>query len=222
MTLRFPSKTAKQVLWLTPLRRWMLHRYPYNFTPEQLCFLVSCIIETNTVPGQIVEIGCAVGHTTVFLDKHLQNAGIRKEYVCIDTFGGFVDQDISWEVKSRGKPSQVLRDAFSVNTLHWFRYTMKLNGCADVKAVATNVKNYSFQEPISFCLCDVDLYKPTSYSLRNVWSVLSPGGVIVVDDCKDGNIWDGAYEAYREFIGEPRMNLEARIMYDKLGVIRKI
>jgi len=35
---------------------------------------------------------------------------------------------------------------------------MKLNGRTDVKALATDVKNYSFQEAISFCLCDVDLY----------------------------------------------------------------
>jgi len=70
---------------------------PIHLHTEQLSFLVSCVNEINTAPGQIVEIGCAVGRTTVFLNKHLQNVGIRKEYVCTDTFGGFVDQDISEE-----------------------------------------------------------------------------------------------------------------------------
>ncbi len=214
------SKSAKRALWFTPLRRWMFYRYSYNFSPEQLSFLISCITATKAIPGAIVEIGCAQGQTTVFLNKHLQYAGISKRYVCIDTFGGFVEQDVSWEVTSRGKPRTALHNSFLINSLSWFRHTLESNGCSDVACVQTDVKRHSFQEPVSFCLCDVDLYKPTLYTLRNIWPVLSPGGIMVVDDCKDKNIFDGAYQAYREFIGE--IGQEASVLLDKLGVIRKV
>ena len=215
----FASKLVRRALWFTPFRRWMFYRYLYSFRPDQLCFLLSCITETKAIPGAIVEVGCAQGLTTVFLNKHLQFAGIVKQYVCIDTFGGFVEQDISLEV-SRGKNAQALRDALHVNSLRCFRYTLESNGCSHVVCVQTDVKRYSFQEPVSFCLCDVDLYAPTLNTLRNVWPVLSPGGIVVVDDCRDKGIFDGGYQAYREFTRD--VGLEATVVLDKLGVIRKV
>lgn len=212
-------KLEKRVLWFTPLRRWLFYRYSYNFTPGQLCYLVSSITETGSVPGAIIEVGCAQGHTTVFLNKHLQSSGIVKPYLCIDTFGGFVEQDLAWEVTSRGKAELNSCDGFSINSLAWFRQTLESNGCSGVMCIQTDVKKHLFREPVSFCLCDVDLYKPTLYTLRSVWPVLSPGGIIVVDDCQDENRWDGAYQAYREFTSE--LGLEATVVQDKLGIIRK-
>ena len=54
-------------------------------------------------------------------------------------------------------------------------------------------------------------------SLKAVYERSAPGGVIVVDDCKPGNTFDGAYQAYCEFIGERK--LTSLIVHDKLGII---
>jgi predicted O-methyltransferase YrrM len=81
------------------------------------------------------------------------------------------------------------------------------------------VQQYDFQRPISFCLLDVDLYQPTISALRKVWPMLSPGGIIVVDDCKPANQFDGAMQAYTEFTESAR--LPARYMLDKLGILKK-
>src|SRR5262249_6980206 len=43
--------------------------YNYMFDPEQLRFLMDCVVATKNVPGACVEAGCAKGATTAFLRK---------------------------------------------------------------------------------------------------------------------------------------------------------
>ena len=205
-------------LWFTPFRRYIYHRYQYAFTPEQLSFLVNCINQTRDVAGMIYEIGCAGGATTVFLNKHLESSSIDKKYICLDTFKGFTTHDVSWEVLHRGKRKEDLL-GFERNSPCWFRYTMKANACARVMCVVTDVQEYTFREKVSFCLLDVDLYRPTLHALQAIWPLLEPGGIIVVDDCLDGHTYDGAFQAYIEFTR--RMNLPQEIVLQKLGVIAR-
>jgi predicted O-methyltransferase YrrM len=108
---------------------------------------------------------------------------------------------------------------FSDIGLRRFRHTLQLNGFSDVISVATDVKRYSLPDSISFCLLDVDLYKPTLYALETMWPRLSTGAIVVVDDCKDFEKWDGAYQAYIEFTSA--MKLKPQVVLEKLGIIRK-
>jgi predicted O-methyltransferase YrrM len=212
------SSVARALLWYTPFRRFMHYRYAYNFTPEQLAFFVQCINETRDVCGDIFEVGCATGHTTCFLNRHLQMAGIAKDYYCIDTFGGFTTADVAFEIEKRGKKRGDFT-GFRNNSLKRFEYTLKRNSCRRTFCVQSDVQQYEFQRPISFCLLDVDLYKPTISALRKVWPMLSPGGIIVVDDCKPANQFDGAMQAYTEFTESER--LSSRYTLDKLGILKK-
>jgi hypothetical protein len=43
------------------------------------------------------------------------------------------------------------------------------------------------------------------------------GGIIVVDDCRPNQLFDGAYKAYIEFI--EKHQLPEKIILDKLGII---
>lgn len=209
---------TRALLWYTPFRRYMYYRYAYSFSPAQLTFLITCLNETRELPGDIFEIGCAVGHTTCFLNRHLQVSGIHKDYYCIDTFQGFLKEDVSYEVSEKGKKWSDFT-GFRVNRLSWFQYTMKRNDCRNVRCVQTDVQKYQFTRPISFCLVDVDLYRPTLYALQSIWPLLSPGGMIVVDDCKLANQFDGALQAYTEFTNDRA--IPRRFEFDKLGILQK-
>ncbi len=87
----------------TPLRRYLYHRYDYSFTPRQLAFLVHSLDEVAAVEGDVVEVGCAYGLTTVFLNKHLADVASPKRYICVDTFEGFTARDAAYEETARGK-----------------------------------------------------------------------------------------------------------------------
>jgi predicted O-methyltransferase YrrM len=190
-------------------------------TASQLCYLCSTLDKCSGVDGKFVEIGCASGATTVFLNKYMDSQNINKEYICIDTFAGFVNDDIDFEVNKRGKQLRILSGAFGANKKKWFDATMTMNGIIRVKSIEADANKFDFSKigNISFCLLDVDLYKPTKSALHSVINLLPSGGIVIIDDCKDNNVYDGAYQAYIDFTNE--MNLPVNIVLDKLGIIVK-
>jgi O-methyltransferase len=214
----------KEILFNTPLRKYFFPRYNCYFTPIQLLFICQCIDHTNHCDGCIAEVGCARGATTVFLNKYIDGQTIQKIYFAIDTFAGFVREDIVFEIVNRAKSGNLYSGgaSFSVNKKKWFDKTMQQNGIARVRSIRANVNEYDFKTlaPVSFALLDVDLYRPTKKALHGLFEVLSPGGMIVVDDCDSSQIqWDGSDQAYKEFMQE--INQTPEIIHEKLGVIRK-
>jgi O-methyltransferase len=212
------SISVRSLLWYTPLRRFTFYRYWYNFTPDQLSFFVQCLNQTREVPGDIFEVGCANGHTACFLNQHLQSAGIEKNYYCLDTFDGFTRRDTTFEVTVRGKKPREL-GGFRSNSLRWLEYTFKQNACKRAFCVRADVESFEFQRPISFCLVDVSLYRPTAAALRGAWPKITPGGALVVANCKPGNSFDGALEAYAEFTESQK--IAPRYLLDRLGFLQK-
>ena len=207
----------------TPLRAWALQRYRYLIDPSELCFLVQCLETLRNVPGDIVEVGVARGATTVFLNRHMDVSGIEKRYHAIDTFSGFVADDVSYETSARGKSSRddkgnSLSD-FKVNSRHWFDKTLEINNIRRVKVHQGDVSELASDFSARVCLAfiDVDLYLPTKRALRKVSSLMQHG-YIVVHDCVEDNLFDGSYQAYREFIAD--CGVEATVVGRRLGVIR--
>jgi O-methyltransferase len=194
--------------------------YNYMFTPNQLIFFTQCLVETRTVPGCCVEVGCARGRTTAFLRKFMDENGIAKDYYAIDTFRGFLSQHLKHEVERRQKDPQ-LGTFFSLNKKKWFDYSLQVSGIDSVKSVETDATKFDFDGigPIAFALLDVDLYLPMTDVLPKLYRSLSNGGVIVVDDCVENQVWDGAFAAYTEFVS--RNGLKREIVLEKLGIIRK-
>lgn len=214
-------KLVREVQFLPPLRRFFFPRFQSMMTPAQLCFLCQCIEKTREVPGQVVEVGCALGTTTIFLNKYMDAQNIDKRYICVDTFSGFVAEDINYEVTKRGKRADQLT-AFQVNKKSWFDGTMAMNGITRVQSIKADINklDFSMLGDIAFCLLDVDLYRPIAHALPYLFSALSPGGIIVVDDCDPRHTrWDGADQAYKKFMEQ--MSMPPRVVFNKLGVIEK-
>jgi O-methyltransferase len=192
------------------LRCW-IPVWRFHMSPQVLCFLCRMIDETRSLPGPIVEIGCASGDTTLFLNKHMDVAGIDKPYICIDTFSGFTTTDIEYEAWARNKANkEFLSATFARNSKRWFDKGMEINGLRRVRSIQADVNEFDFAglEEISLCLVDVDLYRPVKSALEKVYPRMARGGVIVVDDCvpwqpgPSADNWDGAYEAYLEFASQ--------------------
>jgi SAM-dependent methyltransferase len=220
--MKLLKQIIKEMIFISPLMRYYFPRYDYNMTASQLCFLCTCLDKCRDKRGKFIEIGCASGATTVFLNKYMDSQRIDKEYICIDTFSGFVRDDIEYEVSIRGKQSSILSTSFGANKKKWFDATMTMNNITRVKSIEADANKFDFSQigEIAFCLLDVDLYQPTKTALISVFRQLSGGGMIVIDDCNDNNVYDGAYQAYIEFTKE--MNIPVKIVLDKLGIIEKL
>jgi O-methyltransferase len=211
-----------ELLLRTRLGNYCLPRWRYNFTVPQLIFLCNCVDKTKEVPGSIVEAGCALGSTTVFLNKYMDAEEMEKDFFCIDTFTGFLEKDIEYEAYERGKSPEFYKTSiFQLNKKQWFDETMKLNDITRVQSIQADVSEFDFSVLglISLCLLDVDLYIPTKKSLPHLFEALHPNGILIVDDCNPNcEQWDGAWHAYQEFMDE--INQPVRIVLDKLGIIQ--
>lgn len=206
-------------------------KYQFQYFPRQLCFLAKCLDETADVEGAIVEIGCAYGTTTTFLYEYMVDSGIERDYYCIDTFSGFTPDNIAVERDRRGK-NHSYEGEFTDNDVSWFTESLARRHITDVRVMKADICTLDEErlpDKIAFCLLDVDLYQPVQVGLEKVYARLSPGGMIVVDDCwtaakhmwVDGvaNAYDGAMQAYKEFVAAK--GLPAEFAETKLALIRR-
>lgn len=209
---------ARELRFRSPLRR-SFYKYEFMFTPRQLAFLCDCLARTRGSNAPIVEIGCAAGRTTVWLCKYLEETNDERRYFCLDTFSGFTDADVAHEVAQRGKRATALA-GFDINKKRWFDQTMRDNEVDRVTSVQADISAAdvgALTDHISFCLLDVDLYLPTKNGLAKLFPLMEKGGIIVVDDVMPGTQFDGAHQAYLEFVRE--RGLPERIELGKLGII---
>ena len=209
---------ARHMLLRTPIRELFVHQYLYMFSPTQLGFLCDQVTKTAEVPGSILEVGCAFGATTVFLNRHIDSLGLDVNYYAIDTFSGFTMPDISYERKA-GRDYRY--NEFRENSKATFDHTMRRNGVQRVTSFRADAGafDYSKLAPYRLVLVDVDLYRPVLAVLNSIYDLMSPGGIIVTDDCAPGGPWGGAYDAYNEFT--KARGIDSLILHDKLGLIVK-
>jgi O-methyltransferase len=169
----------------------LLFRYPpFGLQPERLMVWLQTLERTARVPGAVLEVGCSVGGTTAIGHGLMRNLGIEKPYVAIDTFGGFVEGQFGHDVQD-GTPA-AHRHQFSANSMRLVRRNLARFGAGDVSLVqgdVVTIPTTRLPEQVSACLIDVDLSEPVHAALEKVVPLVSPGGVVLVDDCAEDTDW---------------------------------
>jgi len=186
-----------------------------------LAALVRLLDEGLRAPGSILEVGCAHGHTTVLMSKHLEARGEHRRHLCVDTFSGFTLEDAAYEAKHRGKIADYTK-LYADVTMKTFQRNLANNQVTEVQALVADANDFDFDQvaPIAFAFLDVDLYRPMKRAIAETYDRLSPGGVIACDDCTARlDAYDGALQAYEEFVEE--RGLSSEIVEGSMGVLRR-
>jgi O-methyltransferase len=189
-------------------------------SPSELLELTKQLLSVQA-PGTAIEVGCNQGWTTCFLVEALIERGVKREYVCIDTFSGFTREDLEFEYEAREKAPGLYDGLFSINDPEWLKAAISHAGYPNVSVRKADAATFDYRTigPIAFAFVDLDLYRPVRASLERILPNMAPGGVIVVDDCNSTDtLWDGAYHAYSEVCREH--NIESEIICQQLGIIR--
>ena len=174
---------------------------PPLLVPERLYAYLDALWQRRSVEGAIVEVGCYRGGTTHVACSFLRRTGFQKPYICIDTFSGFRDAHFARDIKHGTAPR--FSTWFGSNSRHLFERLMSSYGCVVqvIEADIGTIDPSALPIPISVALLDVDLDVPTYEGLALIWPRLSPGGIVLVDDCAaEDNPFPGARAGYQRFI----------------------
>jgi len=175
---------------------------PVALQPERLRVYLNVLHERVGLDGDVVEVGCWLGGTAAIASRFLRRSGFKGKYVCIDTFDGFVAEQFEYDRVNFGVPESD-RDIFDGNRESVLTRLLPLWGASEVELVRADIATIEpsrIPTRISACLMDVDLAIPIAEGLKRVWPNLTPGGIIVVDDCPPETSWAGAKVGYQRFV----------------------
>ena len=151
-------------------------------------WIIRYILLSN-INGEVVEVGCNCGMTSVFLQMLIEEFDESRELHVYDSFQGMPAPSTNDAYLHEGDCSSSVEelkrlfDEFRTKlpTIHpgWFHDTLP----------------NSLPKTIAFAYLDSDFYDSIKTSLECVYPKLSPGGIILVDDYGDPavnpNAWDG-------------------------------
>jgi O-methyltransferase len=215
------ERKLRAAVFKSPARRLLTKQWPeFQFSMPQLAFLGQTLQDATQVDGSVVEIGVSGGETTIYLNKWLNDIGRKRPYYAVDTFAGFTEADLQAEAERGNTAVPALRGFFLTGTQESYNFRLQVNGVTGVTTTIGDaaILDYVPYAPIAFALVDVDLYRPVIHALRSVRPLMTPGGIIVVDDCQPVEPFNGAHAAYLETCVE--LGIDPVIEHDKLGVIR--
>ena len=152
---------------------------------------------TTSTDGAIVEFGCYVGTTSLYVQR-LMDTYEQREFHVYDSFAGLPDkvvQDSSpvGEQFKTGELSAAKKDFI----MNFKKAGLKLPRIH--KGWFSELSNEDVPENIAFAFLDGDYYESIRDSLSLIWPKLAPHAIIVVDDYMNEAL-PGAAIAVNEWI----------------------
>jgi hypothetical protein len=180
--------------------------------------------EIGNVPGDIVECGVGFGHSMLALLMNAQREGKGRVMWGFDSFEGFPEpttEDTSPRNPKKGEwkhiTPAILDDILfrRCGVPQSMRTQLKLvPGFFDATLPKANLG------PIALLHLDVDLYGSYKTCLEQLYRNVVPGGLILLDEYKQGNMQDvfpGAAKAIDEFLADkpekPQFDTTAKKYY---------
>jgi O-methyltransferase len=192
----------------------LLQKYPIvsdQITPERLRVVLRTLeqVLVQGIPGDIVEFGCYIGTTSLFLRRMLdayEQSGARTLHV-YDSFAGLPpkttqDQSVAGDQFKAGELSVSKKQL-----IHEFQKA-HLQLPVIHKAWFNELQPADVPSHIAFAFLDGDFYESIIESIRLVWPALEPGAVVTVDDFGREAL-PGAERAINTFLQNRQANLHA-------------
>lgn len=195
----------------------LLAKYPLisnQVDKDQLAVILGELERTlPDLDGAIVEFGCYVGTTSVFIRRLLSNYADQREFHVYDSFEGLPPKTVQDNSRAGEQFKAGELKASKKQYLHEFQKA-NLRPPIIHKGWFSNLGSTDVPDTIAFAFLDGDFYESIRDSLRLVLPRMQQGGAIVVDDYAREAL-PGAAKAVHEYF-KP----EAVRASHNLGIIR--
>ncbi len=191
-------------------------------SPARIAAVVQAVryVHDNNIPGDLVECGVWRGGSAMAMAMTLKSLGATDRRIYLyDTFEGMsqpTDEDVSHrglsamqEFKASGGVGDI--STWCLGTLEEVKTNLAQTGYPEqnIKYVKGRIEETvpeTMPNRIALLRLDTDWYESTKHELEHMFPVLSPDGVLIVDDYGD---WKGARKAVDEYIArkKPRILL---------------
>lgn len=133
------------------------------------------------IPGAIVEFGCYIGTTSLFIRRLLETRQDRREFHVYDSFDGLPPKAAQDESPAG---SQFQSGELSVSKKDFLREFQKAGLKPPIihKAWFNQLSVTDVPTHIAFAFLDGDFYESIRDSLKLVLPRMQPGGTIIIDD----------------------------------------
>jgi O-methyltransferase len=168
------------------------------------------------IPGDIVEFGCYLGTTSLFIARLLAVAATTRRFHVYDSFEGLPGKTIEDASVAGSNFRAGELKASKRQLVRNFKHA-HLKPPLIHKAWFNELKSKDLPNQIAFAFIDSDFYRSIYGSLEIVWPRLSSGGAVIVDDYNRSSL-PGATRAVNDFFTVSNVRIQHQ---SNLAIITK-
>lgn len=201
----------------------LLHRYPLisdQVDKAELGIILRQLLACYShKQGAVVEFGCYIGTTSLFIRRLLDELSATSEFHVYDSFAGLPDKT----VKDRSPVGEQFKIGELSVSRKEFELQFKKAGLRPPKIHKgwfSEIQHQDVPEHITFAYLDGDYYESIRDSLALIESKLLPGAALVVDDYANEAL-PGAARAVDEWLSQrsARLRIQSSLaIIDNLNV----
>jgi O-methyltransferase len=187
----------------------LLNHYPLisdQVSKEQLAVILSKLERVMPkLDGAVVEFGCYIGTTSLFIRRLLNALADQREFHVYDSFEGLPPKTIKDESRAG---EQFQAGELSVSKKRFLREFQKTSLRPPVihKGWFSDMTAHDVPEYIAFAFLDGDFYESIRDSLKLVLPRMQAGGVIILDDYAREAL-PGVAKAAHELLGKREITI---------------
>lgn len=166
------------------------------------------------VHGSVVEFGCYIGTTSLFIRRLLDTYSSEAEFHAYDSFEGLPEK-VAQDNSPVGADFKAGELHVSKKQLLGEFHKAHLKPPVVHKGWFKDMAAHEVPDKIAFAFLDGDFYESIIDSLRLVYPRMQPGGIITIDDCGREAL-PGVDRAVRDFFQNKKFTL--RVAHN-IGII---
>ena len=152
---------------------------------DQMRYILNNLFAAAQLPGDVVELGCNVGTTALYIRRLLDLVETGKEFHVYDSFEGLPDA-----IEHDGNPPRLNRGSLKKEQSAFEKsfFDAGLELPVIHKGFFADIPDNEYPDKICFAFFDGDLYTSILDSFDKVYPKMSTGGIIIVHDYEGADL----------------------------------